>query len=323
MKIVVLDGYTLNPGDLSWDALEALGDCTVHDRTPADRTVDRARGAEIVLTNKTGLDRAAVEALDDLRYVGVLATGFNVVDVSACNERGVIVANVPAYGARSVAQMTFALLLELCHHVGDHDRAVRQGRWSRCEDFCFREHPLIELDGLTMGVVGLGRIGRAVCELAGAFGLDVVACDVAPPDDPPAGVRMVDLDELLASADVVSLHCPLTDATRHLIDAAALARMKPSALLINTARGEVVDEAALVEALAAGRPAGAGLDVFEREPRIHPRLPALPNVVLAPHLGSATVATREAMARLVADAVVEVLAGRDAPNLAVRPAREA
>ncbi len=311
MKIVVLDGYTLNPGDLSWDALEALGDCTVHDRTPADRTVDRARGAEIVLTNKTGLDRAAVEALDDLRYVGVLATGFNVVDVSACNERGVIVANVPAYGARSVAQMTFALLLELCHHVGDHDRAVRQGRWSRCEDFCFREHPLIELDGLTMGVVGLGRIGRAVCELAGAFGLDVVACDVAPPDDPPAGVRMVDLDELLASADVVSLHCPLTDDTAGMIDAGRLTTMKPGAMLINTARGALLDGRAVADALNARRLGGAAVDVLTDEPPApdDPLLTAK-NCIVTPHIAWATLAARRRLLDTAVANVAAFIAGR-------------
>jgi len=305
MRIVVLDGYTLNPGDLSWAPLEALGDCAVHDYTARHETLRRAQGAQIILTNKTVLDRPILEQLPQLKYVGVLATGYNVVDVAACGERKIIVTNVPRYGTSSVAQMVFALLLELAQHVGHHAQTVRDGRWSAGRDFCYWDFPLVELEGLTMGIVGLGRIGTAVGRLARAFGMKVLAHD-ALPQEPQEGVRLVSLEELLASSDVVTLHCPLTEQTRELIDARRLAMMKPAAFLINTSRGPVIQERDLAEALNAGRLGGAGLDVLavEPPPADNPLLRAR-NCLIAPHIAWAT---RSARKRLLDIAVANVKA---------------
>ena len=308
MNIVVLDGHTLNPGDLSWDALRTLGECTVHDRTPRDQVVARAREAEIALTNKVVFDRAVLAQLPRLRYIGVLATGYNVVDVAAAAAQGIVVTNVPAYSTRSVAQLTFALLLELTQRVGDHARAVREGRWTRSPDFCFWDHPLVELDGLTMGIVGFGHIGRSVAALAQAFGMRVLAHSRTPRAAP--GVAWVDLDALFERSDVVSLHCPLTPETRDLVNAERLARMKPTAFLINTGRGPLVNERDLAEALDAGRLAGAGLDVLSAEPppADHPLLAAR-NCLITPHIAWATRAARERLMRTVVENVRAFLAG--------------
>jgi glycerate dehydrogenase len=293
MKIVVLDGYTLNPGDLSWGELEKLGDCAIYNRTPAEETIARAAGANIALTNKTLLMRDTLEKLPDLKYIGVLATGYNVVDLEAATERGIVVTNVPSYSTRSVVQMAFAHLLNLALHTGEHSRSVAAGRWSSSADFCFWDYPLIELDGLTLGLVGFGRIGRAMSEVATAFGMKVLAYDPMPPQNPPSGVRMVELDEIFRQSDVVSLHCPLTAETRHLVNAERLAIMKPSAFLINTGRGPLVDEQALAAALNAGQIAGAGLDVLTAEPppSDHPLLRAK-NCYITPHIAWATKAAR-------------------------------
>ena len=321
MKIVVLDGYALNPGDLSWEALEALGDCTVHDRTSPADTIPRAQGARVLLTNKTVLSGEILRRLPDCRYIGVLATGYNVVDVDTAAERGIVVTNVPTYGTRSVAQMVFAHLLNLAQHVGHHARTVREGRWARSPDFCYWDEPLVELDGKTMGLVGLGRIGTATAELARAFGMDVVGYDRLA--DPSAGGRCtpVALDEVFRRSDVVSLHCPLTPETEHLVDAARLRLMKPTAFLINTSRGPLVDERALAEALHARRLAGAGLDVLAVEPP-PPDSPLVsaPNCHITPHIAWAT---RQARARLMAVATANVkafLAAR--PQNVVNPSAE-
>jgi len=305
IKIVVLDGYTLNPGDLSWSGLEGFGKVTVHDRTPPDRVVERAADADVVLTNKTPITDEHFSQLPRLRLVAVLATGYNIVDVEAARRRGIAVSNVPTYGTRSVAQMVFAHVLNLTQRVGDHADTVRRGRWSKSEDFCYWDSPLIELDGLAMGIVGLGRIGCATAELAAAFGMRVVAHDVAAVD-PPQWVRMVDLEDLFRTSDVVSLHCPLTEDNRGLINARRLALMKPTALLINTSRGSLVDEAALAEALRSGRLAGAGLDVLSIEPppEDHPLL-GLDNCFITPHIAWAT---RSARARLMKTVVENVAA---------------
>ncbi len=310
-KIVVLDGYTLNPGDLSWDELQALGDCDIFDRTPPEEVRAKARGAMIVLTNKTVLDRADLATLPSLRYVGVLATGYNVVDLAAARELGIVVTNVPDYSTRSVAQLTFALLLELAHQTGLHAQGVREGRWCRSPDFCYWESPLVELEGLNMGVVGFGRIGRAVARLAGAFGMNVLVHTPHPPRPAPAGVELVSWEQLLRQADVVSLHCPLTAETRQMIDAARLAVMKPTAFLINTARGPLVDEAALAEALNAGRIAGAALDVLSVEPppQSNPLL-AAKNCLITPHIGWATAAARRRLLRIATENVRGFLGGR-------------
>jgi glycerate dehydrogenase len=316
-RIVVLDGHTLQPGDLSWEALEALGPCTIHDRTPAGDAVRRAEGAEVVLTNKAVISREALEKLPDLRYVGVTATGYNVVDVEAASQHGVVVTNVPRYGTESVAQMVFAHLLNWTQHVADHDRSVQAGRWSRSPDFCFWDHPLIELQGLTLGIIGFGEIGRAVARIASAFGMQVVACTVPPTTD--NRVTFVDLETLLEYSDVVSLHCPLTPETHGLINAARLAKMKPTAFLINTARGPLVDERALAEALAQGRLAGAGLDVLSSEPpeKSHP-LFGVRGCSITPHIAWATRAARKRLLEVAVGNVAAFLAGRP-QNVVNRP----
>jgi glycerate dehydrogenase len=304
--IVVLDAFTTNPGDLAWDALQALAPCTLHDRTPPSEVVERARHAAIVLTNKTILDHNTLAELPLLRYVGVLATGYNVVDLAAARARGIVVTNVPGYATPSVVQLTFALLLELTHHVGHHAQGVRDGRWCRSADFCYWDSPLIELDQLTLGLVGFGRIGRAVAAAAQAFGMNLLVHTPRPPAPPTPGIVPVTLEELLAQSDVVSLHCPLTPATQHLINGARLALMKPTALLLNTGRGALVDEAALAAALNTGRLAGAGLDVLSVEPppATNPLLTAR-NCLITPHLGWATQAARR---RLIEVAVANVRA---------------
>jgi len=320
MKIVVLDGHTLNPGDLSWDGLQALGLCEVFDRTAPAEVLLRARQAAAVLTNKTVLTREHIANLPELAYVGVLATGYNNVDVAAARERGIPVTNVPAYGTASVAQMTMALLLELALGVGRHAQSVRAGQWTRhaqsvragqwtrCPDFCYWQQPLLELDGLTLGIVGYGRIGEAVARWALALGMRVLVHEVRPLPELPQGLQPVDLDRLFSASDVVSLHCPLTEQTRHLVNAARLARMKPSAFLINTSRGPLVDESALAEALDGGRLAGAALDVLSVEPPPgdHPLLQAR-NCLITPHLAWAT---RAARARLMRIAVANLEAFR-------------
>jgi len=302
--IVVLDGHTLNPGDLSWTPLQALGDCIVHERTPPDQIVARAFQAELIITNKVVLGREHVQQLPKLKYIGVTATGYNIIDVGAAKERGVTVTNVPTYGTRSVAQHTFALLLELTQHVGAHAQSARDGRWARSLDWCYWDHPLIELDGLTIGIIGFGRIGRAVGELAAAFGMKVVTAKSSSGQSRPAGPQEMGLDDLFRSSDVVSLHCPLTPETKHLVNAQRLALMKPSAFLLNTSRGPLIDEAALADALNQGRIAGAGLDVLAVEPpRADNPLLAAKNCLITPHQAWAT---RAARARLMETAVANV-----------------
>ncbi len=308
MKIVVLDGHTLNPGDLSWDDLKSLGDCAVFDRTPTDEVAKRAADAEFILTNKTIVSRDHIQGLPKLEYIGVLATGYNIVDVAAARERNIPVTNVPTYGTRSVAQHTFALLLELTQHAGHHAQTVREGRWSRSPDFCYWDFPLIELEGLTMGIVGLGRIGRAVADLALAFGMNVLATSATLKQVQP-GIRLVDLETVFRESDVITLHCPLTPQTKHLVNKERLALIKPTAFLLNTSRGPLIDEAALSEALNAGGIAGAGLDVLSVEPppTDNPLLMAK-NCLITPHVAWAT---RSARARLMATAVANVRAFLD------------
>ncbi|MBF0244898.1 MAG: D-2-hydroxyacid dehydrogenase, partial [Planctomycetes bacterium] len=287
MKIVVLDGATANPGDLSWAGLESQGELTVYDRTPPEAVLERAAGAEVLLTNKTVLKKETLAALPKLRYIGVLATGTNVIDLAAANAQNIVVTNVPAYSTMSVAQQVFALLLELTNRVGRHDTAVHEGAWVRSEDFCFTRSPLIELDGLTLGIVGLGTIGRAVAGIGAAFGMTVIASSRSSRSIP--GIAMVDRDTLFAEADVVSLHCPLTEETRGMINQTSLDLMKSTAFLINTGRGPLVDEPALAGALKDGVIAGAGLDVLSAEPpaAVNPLLNA-PNCVITPHIAWAT-----------------------------------
>ena len=299
MNLVVLDGHTLNPGDLSWDELQSLGPCEIFDRTTPEQILPRAASAEIILTNKVVLNRETIMALPSLRYLGVLATGVNVVDTTAARERGIPVTNIPDYGTRSVAQHTFALLLELTHHTGYHAQSVRDGRWSRSADFCYWDFPLLELDGLILGIIGFGKIGREVAKIAQAFGLRVLIHSRTIPAELPARMESVPLGELFSRADIVSLHCPLTPATNNLVNAPRLALMKPSALLLNTSRGPLVDEAALAVALNSGRLAGAALDVLSVEPPplTNPLLTAK-NCLITPHLGWATRAARQRLMQI-------------------------
>jgi len=308
-RLVVLDGYTLNPGDNPWTELTALGELVVHERTAAADVVARSLGAEILLTNKTPLDARTLEQLPGLRGVCVLATGVNVVDVARATTLHIPICNVPAYSTQSTAQHTIALLLELTNRVGAHDRAVHEGGWVRSRDFSFTLAPLIELQGLTLGVVGFGSIGRAVAEIARALGMLVVAAGEPRPAD-PAFLRRMPLDELFRTADVVTLHCPLTEQTRGLVNAARLSTMRPSALLINAARGPLVDEAALADALGRGALAGAALDVLSQEPPSadNPLLTA-PRCVITPHHAWATLAARRRAMQVSAQNVRSILDG--------------
>lgn len=291
MKIVVLDGYTLNPGDLDWARLRGLGDCEIHDRTHPDEIVARARDADVILTNKCPLSADTLPKLPRLRYIGVLATGYNIVDIDAAAAAKIVVTNVPAYGTRAVAQHVFALLLELTNSVGVHARSVREGEWARSVEWCYWKRPLVELDGLALGLVGYGRIGCAVAEIGRALGMRIVVASRRAPAE--AGIAHVGLDDLFRLSDVVSLHCPLTPDTRGMVSRARLELMKRSAFLINTARGPLINEADLAAALHAGSLAGAALDVLSTEPpSAENPLAAAPNCVITPHIAWAAVAAR-------------------------------
>lgn len=310
MRIVILDGYTANPGDLDWSAIAALGTCTVHDRTPDAEIVPRAADAEIILTNKTVLSRDVIERLPRAKMIGVLATGVNVVDLAAAKARGIVVCNVPEYSTASVAQAVFALLMELTLKTGHHDRTVHAGRWAACADFCYWEGDLVEIAGLTLGIVGYGRIGAAVARVGRAFGMKILAHRRTASGIPEGGGEYVDLDRLFRESDVVTLHCPLTPQTQGMIDAARLGQMKPTAYLINTARGGLVNEADLAAALDAGWIAGAGLDVLSVEPPAagNPLLAAR-NCVITPHIAWATRAARRRLLDVTAANIRGFLAG--------------
>lgn len=322
MKIVVLDGYTLNPGDLSWGGLESAGETTVYDRTPVDQQtiLERSRGAEILLTNKTPVTAETIAALDGLKYIGVLATGFNVVDVEAARKKGIPVTNIPTYGTESVAQMVFAHILHFCHHVKEHSDTVSAGDWARSEDFCYWNFPLIELAGKTMGVIGFGRIGRAVGKLADAFGMRVIAHDVYQ-GNPPAweGFRFAAVEELLRESDFVSLNCPLTTENTGMINAKSLKSMKRNAFLVNCSRGPLVVGADLAEALKAGEIAGAGLDVLAVEPPgSEDVLYNVPNLTITPHIAWATLDARSRLMNTAVENVKAFIAGN--PQNVVNPA---
>ena len=312
-QLVVLDGHTCNPGDLSWEPLERLGALTVYPRTPVELVLERGRGAEVLITNKTPLSASTLEALPRLKGIAVLATGYDVVDVAAAASRGVPVCNVPDYSTSAVAQAVFALLLELSNHTSELAAAVRAGRWQAGPDYSFWDTPIRELAGRTLGVVGLGRIGQAVARIGAAFGMRVLGCGLRP------GPDRVALDTLLAESDVVSLHCPLTAASRQLINASRLALMRPEAILINTGRGALIDELALAEALAEGRIKAAALDVLSLEPppQDHPLLSA-PNCLITPHVAWASVEARRRLIAETAANVAALLAG--APRNLVPPA---
>lgn len=307
MKITVLDGYTLNPGDLNWDTLGALGELTVYERTPDALTIERSSGSPVILTNKTIINAETIAALPDLRYIGVLATGTNVVDIDAAANAGITVTNIPAYSTSSVAQLTFALLLELCHRTSLHNSSVHEGKWSRSRDFCYQLSPLTELSGKRFGVIGMGQIGMECAKIASAFGMKIMFTSRSQ-KRLPKGLegRQVGLDELLSQSDVVSLNCPLTEQTRELINSENLELMKENAFLINTGRGPLVNEADLSQALHEGAIGGYATDVLSTEPPAenNPLLSA-PNCIITPHIAWKTL---EARTRLMATATANVKA---------------
>ena len=309
MKIVVLDGYAANPGDLSWDELAALGSLTVYDRTAAKEITARIADAEIVFTNKTPLTAETLAQCSKLRFIGVLATGYNIVDVQKAKEQGVVVCNVPAYSTMSVAQMTFALLLELCSHVGEHSEAAK-GRWVDSPDFSFQVAPLTEISGKTLGIIGFGRIGQAVGKIAAAFGMKVLASGSRPTEQGSAIAQYVTLDELWAQSDIISLHCPLLPQTEQIINKNTIAKMKDGVMILNTGRGALVDEQALADALHSGKVAGAGLDVLKNEPpkKDCPLLTA-PNCYITPHIAWAPKESRQRLMNVTVENLRQFLAG--------------
>ena len=305
--IVVLDGYTLNPGDLSWVALKELGNVTIYDKTPQELIVERSKDCEIIFTNKTPLSDADFAQLPKLKYIGVLATGYNVVDTAAATKHNITVTNIPTYGTASVAQFVFANILYFCHHLEHHSHAVHSGKWAAQEHFCFWDYPLTELDGKTIGIVGFGRIGQRVAEIAEAFNMKILAYDTYKPEiSTYRNLKWVAIEELFKQSDFVSLHCPLTPKTQGIVDAKLLSLMKPTAFLINTSRGPLVDEQALADVLNYSKIAGAALDVVAIEPIVdsNPLLHAK-NCIITPHIAWAT---KEARARLMDIAVNNLVA---------------
>lgn len=311
MKIVVLDGYTMNPGDLDWSALEQIGECSIHARTEASQIIEHAQDAEIVLTNKTPLSASTLAALPKLKYIGVLATGVNVVDLNAARARDIIVTNAPGYSTASVVQMVFALLLEMTQQVGHHAERVRQGAWSQCADFSFHERPLFELAGKTMGVIGFGQIGQQVAKVAQAFGMHVLVSTAHPEKyQAETALTFTGIDEVFTQSNVVSLNCPLTEQTSGLVNRERLLAMKPGALLVNTGRGQLVDDNAVAEALHAGYLGGYASDVLSQEPpKADNPLFCAPRCVLTPHIAWATAEARQRLLSMVVENIRAFLQG--------------
>lgn len=312
MKIVVLDGYTLNPGDLSWEALRQFGEVTVYDRTPGTDIADRIGDAEIVYTNKTPLTRETFDKCPSIRFVGVLATGYNVVDVEYAKQKGIPVANIPTYGTTAVAQFTMALLLELCHHVGAHSESVHKGDWAACPDFCYWHYPLIELAGKTLGIIGFGRIGQAAAKIAQAFGMSILAYDEYRIEGLESDtLKYASLEELLAKSDVISLHCPLLPSSQGIINKANIAKMKDGVMLINTSRGPLVVEEDLAEALNAGKVSGAAVDVVSSEPiKMDNPLLKAKNCIITPHIAWAPKESRGRLMAIAVDNLAAFLSGQ-------------
>ncbi len=310
MKIVILDGYAVNPGDLTYEHLKQFGQVTVYDRTPPELVISRIDDADIILLNKIDITADVLDACPNLKLICVQATGYNVVDCAAARARGVTVCNVPAYGTAAVAQFTFALLLELCHQVGHHNTLVHRGDWATCPNFCFWDTPQMELAGKTLGIVGFGKIGRAVGVLAKAFGMEVLAYNRSRCPEGEAIGRYVDLDILLSQSDIISLHCPLTADNAGMINAAAISSMKDGAILLNTARGGLVDEEALKAALLSGKLRGAAVDVVSQEP-IDPNNPLLtaPNCIITPHMAWAPIESRQRILDSVTESIQGYLSG--------------
>lgn len=311
MKIVVLDGYTANPGDLSWDELKALGECSIYDRTAPEEVLERAAGAEAILTNKVVIRAEHMDALPDLKYIGVLATGYNVVDTAAAKERGIVVTNIPAYSTSSVAQMVFAHILNITQQVAHYTEEVRQGRWTNSADFCFWDTPLIELKDKKIGLVGLGHTGNSTARLAIGFGMQIYAYTSKSPFQLPPEIKKMDLDELFTECDIVSLHCPLTEETRGMVNARRLGLMKPGAILINTGRGPLIVEQDLADALNNGKIYAAGMDVLSDEPP-HADNPLLTakNCYITPHIAWATTAARQRLMGIMLNNLKAYLNGK-------------
>lgn len=311
MKIVVLDGYAANPGDLSWEKLEALGECVIYPRTSAEQLLERAADTEILITNKVIINQEAMEALPKLKYIGVTATGYNVVDVPAAHERGIVVTNIPAYSTPSVAQMVFAHILNITQQVGHYAREVNNGEWTSCQDFCYYNTPLMELQGKKIGIVGLGHTGFNTARIAIGFGLKVYAYTRKSRLQLPPEIRKVDLDELFATCDIVSLHCPLTDETHEMVNESRLKLMKPTAILINTGRGPLVNEQDLANALNNGTIYAAGVDVLSTEPpkADNPLLKAK-NCFITPHIAWATKEARERLIEIACENVAQFIQGK-------------
>ena len=318
MKIVVLDGYCLNPGDLSWEDMGSLGDLQVYDRTSPSELLERAEGAEVLITNKTLISDNDMDALPDLKYIGVLATGYNVVDVEAAKKKGIVVTNIPAYSTRSVAQMVFAHILNITQRVEHYACLNRHGKWSDSADFSYWDTELIELDGKWMGIAGFGNIGQATARIALAFGMKVAVFTSKPQSDLPEGIIKMDLDQLFSTCDVVSLHCPLTPSTKEMVNAKRLNLMKPNAILINTGRGPLVNEQDLADALNEGRIMAAGIDVLSIEPavRTNPLLSAR-NCFITPHIAWATKEARTRLMQIAVSNLKEFLNGNVVNNVAI------
>lgn len=303
MKIVVLDGYTLNPGDITWDGFKKQGELICYDRTPADKILERIADADVVITNKTPITKETLDAKPGIKYIGVLATGYNIVDVAAAKAKGIPVTNIPTYGTTAVAQYVFALLLEVCHHVGHHAKTVADGRWAKSEDFCYWDYPLVELYGKTMGIVGFGRIGQNTAKIAVAFGMKVLAFDeFVNKSLETADIKYGSLDEVLSKSDVISLHVPLFDSTKGMINKNSIAKMKDGVIIINTSRGPLVVEDDMVKALESGKVAGFGTDVVAVEPILASNpLPKAKNCLVTPHIAWAPKAARERLMNIAVD----------------------
>lgn len=316
MKIVVLDGYTLNPGDLSWKAIEKFGDLVVYDRTSFDRSnddliFDRIRDADIVFTNKTPLSENVIKRAGKLRYIGVLATGYDVVDVKAASQKGIAVTNIPSYGTATVSQMAMALLLEICHHVGVHDESVHRGDWSNSPDWCYWHYPIIELAGKTMGIIGYGRIGQSTGKAAQALGMNVLAYNPSKNNSlENETMKYADLDELLSSSDVIVLHCPSNESTKGMINKNSIAKMKDGVIIINNSRGALIVEEDLAEALNSGKVAGAAVDVVSSEPIKEDNvLLKAKNCIITPHISWASKEARQRIMDMAADSLARFLSG--------------
>lgn len=311
MNIVILDGYTENPGDLSWDEFKKHGELTVHDRTLAKDIVPRLKNADIVFTNKTPISRSTLDACPRIKFIGVLATGYNIVDVQAAKEKGILVTNIPTYGTDAVAQFTIALLLELCHHIGNHSDCVKKGDWTNCQDWCFWNYPLVELSGKTLGVIGFGRIGQKTAQIAQAMGMKILAYDPYPIQLPETDtLKHVCLDDLLEHSDVITLHCPLFSDTKGIISKETIAKMKDGVMIINASRGALIVEEDLSNALNRGKIAGAACDVVSTEPiQMDNPLITAQNMILTPHIAWAPKESRQRLMDIAVNNLAQYLSG--------------